>query len=206
MDSSTPLLLAANPDVSRFLKKIYIPAGDSDQCWLWQAGTDPAGYGQFHLKGKNIKAHRVSYMFFRGSIGDFNVCHSCDTPACCNPAHLWLGTDQANMDDKYQKGRGRHAKGEKHGTKTKPDAFKAGWARRNLSKVGRKKGTKIVLEPLVAGGKIKPAQRLRAIALASNYFTADEILRFAIDRGLAALEAEASERASVPLKENPADW
>ena len=35
------------------------------------------------------------------------VCHRCDTPACINPQHLFLGTQAQNLQDMWRKGRGK---------------------------------------------------------------------------------------------------
>jgi predicted amino acid dehydrogenase len=40
------------------------------------------------------------------------VLHRCDTPRCCNPAHLFLGTQLDNIADATAKG--RVAQGERH--------------------------------------------------------------------------------------------
>ena len=59
-----------------------------------------------------MRAHRVAYALANNTWpGEMMVCHSCDNPACCNPAHLWLGTNSENQDDSVNKGRRAHIKG-----------------------------------------------------------------------------------------------
>jgi hypothetical protein len=89
----------------RFLQKVE----KTETCWLWKAGTRSKKrdcYGAFHFGNKVIDAHRVSYLFFKGEIPDkMYVCHTCDVKLCVNPDHLWLGTQQQNMQDAKKKGR-----------------------------------------------------------------------------------------------------
>jgi len=76
-------------------------------CWEWTGSIDKDGYGQIHLHGKTIRAHRFAYMLVNGETPDNkHVLHTCDNPACVNPNHLWLGTNQDNVDDRERKGRG----------------------------------------------------------------------------------------------------
>lgn len=81
----------------------------SGTCWPWTAYCHPTGYGIFNLrKGRWMYAHRMAYELAKGPIPyDKFVCHTCDTPPCCNPAHLWPGTHQENMADMRKKGRGK---------------------------------------------------------------------------------------------------
>lgn len=90
-------------DVSdRFWSKVDM----SGDCWLWTASKHIHGYGWFSLDGVTTLAHRMSYMLIFGDIPDsMNVCHMCDTPSCVNPKHLFLGTQQTNVQDMYAKGR-----------------------------------------------------------------------------------------------------
>lgn len=83
-------------------------------CWIWPGWTDRDGYGRAKLRGKTAIAHRVAYTLTHGTIPvGLEVLHRCDNPPCCNPAHLFLGTQQTNCTD--AKAKDRHARGERNG-------------------------------------------------------------------------------------------
>ncbi len=100
-----PRLVHRHPDPHvRFMSKWV--EDEVTGCWIWQGSLNDAGYGRFAHDGRSNLAHRYSYQYFNGEIPDNAfVCHSCDTPACCNPTHLWLGSQADNMRDASQKGR-----------------------------------------------------------------------------------------------------
>lgn len=77
---------------------------------MWTARTNPKGYGYTSDNGKMRTAHRASYEIFIGPIPDGDqVLHTCDTPSCVNPKHLFLGSNQDNVDDRVAKGRSARA-------------------------------------------------------------------------------------------------
>lgn len=76
-------------------------------CWLWVGTLTRYGYGQVSVGGKKMKAHRVSWELHWGMVPDgLHVLHRCDVRNCVNPRHLFLGTNQDNIDDKMRKNRG----------------------------------------------------------------------------------------------------
>ena len=78
-------------------------------CWEWAKSRMKlrGGYGQVRIEGRTLKAHRVAYGLWVGSIPNGHcVLHRCDNPPCINPDHLFTGTHRDNALDKVAKGRG----------------------------------------------------------------------------------------------------
>jgi hypothetical protein len=143
-------------DKQRFWSKIDIRG--PNECWLWLEGLDTDGYGHCWLSSANRSpsSHRISWQIENGPIAEeLCVCHSCDVQysigdatyrRCCNPKHLWVGSNRDNIADRCTKGRsaigaaitanrntacgdrsGAHThperltRGEQHWSKTQPD-------------------------------------------------------------------------------------
>ena len=81
-------------------------SGTPLSCWPFIGMLSREGYGRFKISSKNTGAHRVAFRLATSidPVG-MNVCHKCDNPACCNPAHLFLGSQADNIKDCIQKGR-----------------------------------------------------------------------------------------------------
>ena len=103
-----------NKDISPTKKKHQhksfwprVSVGQPWECWEWEGPVNRSGYGLFSLDGDQAMAHRMAWWLGVGEvfIGG-NICHHCDNPGCCNPAHLFMGTQKQNVLDMIDKGRG----------------------------------------------------------------------------------------------------
>jgi hypothetical protein len=84
-----------------FVRKVRI--GLPDQCWEWQGSVGNHGYGNwsYSLFGDKRKhtAHRATYALFNGSEASQQVNHRCGNRRCCNPGHLYDGSQKENNRD-----------------------------------------------------------------------------------------------------------
>lgn len=89
-----------------------------DECWPWTGAKNWKGYGIFSWNQVNSSAQRATWMIHHSVVltSDQHICHGCDNPECQNPAHLFLGNNNINIEDKMQKGRHRGARGERSGS------------------------------------------------------------------------------------------
>lgn len=105
----TLVFVARRPAHERVMEKVQI--ADKTGCWIFTGTKSHFGYGSIWIKGGSFRAaHRVMWEHANGrklTRWEF-VCHKCDNPPCCNPAHLFLGTLADNNKDMATKGRYNH--------------------------------------------------------------------------------------------------
>jgi hypothetical protein len=104
-------------DIERILGKIDKETSNifynNSRCWVWTASRTTAGYGHVSIGNKVLYMHRVMHEIYNGDIPKgLQVLHHCDNPPCCNPAHLFAGTQKLNMEDMNKKGRRNDVRGE----------------------------------------------------------------------------------------------
>lgn len=101
---SKPLPTFTRKDETRFWHRVFCKG--PDECWPWIGSRLKDGYGKFAMNGGWILANRAAY-FFSNEIDpqEHMVCHSCNNPPCCNPAHLFAGTNQENVSQMWQERR-----------------------------------------------------------------------------------------------------
>lgn len=102
------------PVEQRFWSKVDKSRGP-DACWPWTAYRNEDGYGVFPW-GKEEKSHRVAWILTNGPIPKGkSILHQpekCNHRWCCNPAHLYVGTQFDNVHDMIRIGTKIQPRGE----------------------------------------------------------------------------------------------
>lgn len=166
--------------IERFWPKVD-RSGGPEACWPWVGTKNSAGYGRFCVSARRhprrpprVMAHRVAYRLCVGEIpAGLFVCHACDNPPCCNPAHLWLGTNADNTADRDEKG--RTASGEANGARRHPETRARGDAN----------GARLYPERLARGDKnpsrLYPEARPRGSAHANAKLSEPDVIAIRSD-------------------------
>lgn len=115
---SKPIPNLKESDIWRFWSKVTLLANPY-KCWNWTA-TNTRGYGRICIVPEknhevSVTATRLAY-FLHYNVDPIGwaVLHKCDNPSCCNPHHLFLGTNKENTDDMHKKKRANPPKGDDH--------------------------------------------------------------------------------------------
>jgi hypothetical protein len=88
------------------IRRYIDDSGGPSACHPWTRGLS-GGYAKANLDGKYQLVNRWLLGRLRGEpLGPKELaCHHCDNPPCCNPAHLYVGTQADNMADMARRGR-----------------------------------------------------------------------------------------------------
>lgn len=95
-------------NLDRFWAKVDVRG--PDECWEWKAGRYHDNYGMLGVQNQGhlttMRAHVFALILATAEDAWGRYClHTCDNPPCCNPAHLYWGTQRQNIADMDRRGR-----------------------------------------------------------------------------------------------------
>lgn len=166
--------MAITDDLMKYVSERVL-IDEETGCWLWTGAATRIGRPIFRFKGKATLVYRAIWEFLHECelTTDDHVCHKCDNGLCCNPDHLFLGNNVANMQDMVQKKRNfaavdpeRHAAAVRKGVQTRRDfpernatGLKNGWHTKPESRmVGDRHWTKTNPELIRKGSRVHNAR------------------------------------------------
>lgn len=126
-------------DTARFWSEVD-KRGPND-CWEWTGYRNRQGYGQFYsCTHTPYLTNRVAYVVTNGDTG-LLVLHTCNNPPCCNPAHLYVGTDKDNRHKCVTEDRAFDTRGENSGRAKLTESevceiralYAGGWVQRKIA-------------------------------------------------------------------------
>lgn len=121
-------------------------------CVVWTGFCVRGGYGQTWRNGRKVYAHRAMWEAFHGPVPEgFEVCHTCDNPPCVEIVHLFLGTQQDNLDDMVAKRRSRRGT-RHHNVKLTPEQVEA-------IRLDSRSSTLVALDYPVSAGQVRKIRR-----------------------------------------------
>lgn len=160
---------------AKFISLVDVSGGAS-ACWPWTAGKNVDGYGVAWWEGRATGTHRIAWELANTQKipKGLHVLHRCDNPPCCNPGHLFLGTQTDNNLDRHKKGRDEipRVSGDRHGSVTHPECIARG-ERNGQSKLTEQEVAHI--RSIYDGGQV--TQRALAARLGVRQPTINRLLR-----------------------------
>lgn len=98
------LKLSSNQNIlKRLIANLFL---STNGCWIWTGGRSRSGYGKISVGRQDWRVHRLSLKMFNPTefVESLHTLHKCNSTACFNPAHLYSGTQEANMQDRIRDG------------------------------------------------------------------------------------------------------
>ncbi|WP_228042267.1 MULTISPECIES: HNH endonuclease [unclassified Tychonema] len=106
-ETITKIVQTNIPDNFTTVSPHFLGEIQDNGCIIFQGGKDCSGYGRYWKNGKlklvtrAVLAEKLGY-----EVPTYmDACHTCNTPSCINPEHLWAGTRSQNALDASKKGR-----------------------------------------------------------------------------------------------------